>query len=115
MEKSVIHIYGASGSGTTTLARYLTENLGYRLIDSDDYYWENTDPPYRQKRPIPERIRLMKEELKQSPKAVISGSLTDWGDPLIPFFYPGRPSGNACRGSHCQNQRAGEKEIWFQD
>lgn len=86
MEKSVIHIYGASGSGTTTLARYLAENLGYRLIDSDDYYWENTDPPYRQKRPIPERIRLMKEELKQSPKAVISGSLTDWGDPLIPFF-----------------------------
>lgn len=86
MEKSVIHIYGASGSGTTTLAGYLAENLGYRLIDSDDYYWVNTDPPYRQKRPIPERIRLMKEELDQSHKAVISGSLTDWGDPLIPFF-----------------------------
>lgn len=86
MRKCVIHIYGASGSGTTTLAKYIADNLGYRFIDSDDYYWEPTDPPYRRKRPIPERIRLMKEELEQSHKAVISGSLTDWGDSLIPFF-----------------------------
>lgn len=86
MGKSVIHIYGASGSGTTTLARYIADNLGYRFMDSDDYYWEPTDPPYRQKRTIPERIRLMKEELDKTHKAVISGSLTGWGDPLTPFF-----------------------------
>ncbi len=49
MEKSVIHIYGASGSGTTTLARYLGSRLGYDVMDTDDYYWLPFDPPYTKK------------------------------------------------------------------
>jgi len=37
--KSVIHIFGASGSGTTTLAKKISEELGHRMMDTDDYYW----------------------------------------------------------------------------
>ena len=29
--KQVIHIYGAAGSGTSTLGRYISEKLGYFL------------------------------------------------------------------------------------
>ncbi len=32
----VIHIYGASGSGTSTLGRKISEELGYRFMDTDD-------------------------------------------------------------------------------
>jgi adenylate kinase family enzyme len=35
-----VHIFGASGSGTTTLGRTLAERLGVRFFDGDDYFWE---------------------------------------------------------------------------
>lgn len=86
MYKSVIHIYGASGSGTSTLGRYISEQLGYTFMDTDDYFWLPTNPKYTQKREIPERLRMMKEDILNSDKVVISGSLVDWGDELIPYF-----------------------------
>ena len=36
--KNVIHIYGAAGSGTTTLGRKISEELGYKFMDTDDYF-----------------------------------------------------------------------------
>ena len=59
MSKNVIHIYGASGSGTTTLAKYIHNNMGYFFMDTDDYFWLPTNPPYTEKRKIQERIQLM--------------------------------------------------------
>ena len=84
--KNVIHIFGASGSGTTTLGKRICEELGYALMDTDDYFWIPTNPRFTQKRPVDERIALMKRDIDQSENVVISGSLTDWGDVLIPFF-----------------------------
>jgi len=84
--KNVIHIFGASGSGTTTLGKKICEELGYTMMDSDDYFWLPTDPKFTRKRPAEKRIELMKRDIEQSENVVISGSLTDWGDPLIPFF-----------------------------
>lgn len=84
--KQVIHIYSASGSGTTTLGRKISQTLGYRFMDSDDYYWLPSDPTFTKKRDIEERIRLMKADIAISDNIVISGSLVDWGDALIPYF-----------------------------
>lgn len=86
MDKQVIHIYGASGSGTSTLGRYISNKLGYFFMDTDDYFWEATDPPYQVKRNIPDRIAWMKNDIAKHDKVVISGSLVDWGDVLIPLF-----------------------------
>ena len=86
MDRQVVHIFGASGSGTTTLGRYLAQRLGGVHLDSDDFFWLPTDPPYTQKRPLEMRIPLMRERIDRARCAVISGSLTDWGDPLIPCF-----------------------------
>jgi adenylate kinase family enzyme len=86
MGKNIIHIYGASGSGTSTLGRKICKELGYKFMDSDDYYWLPTSPPYTTKRSIPERIRLMKEDISNAEHAVISGSLVNWGDELLPLF-----------------------------
>ncbi len=82
----VIHIYGASGSGTSTLGRKLSDELGYRFMDTDDYFWLPTDPKYTKKRPKDERLALMKADIQQAEHVVLSGSLCDWGDELIPLF-----------------------------
>lgn len=86
MSKNVIHIYGASGSGTTTLAKHIHNNMGYFFMDTDDYFWLPTNPPYTQKRKIQERVKLMREDIEKYDKIVISGSLVNWGNELIPFF-----------------------------
>jgi adenylate kinase family enzyme len=84
--KNVIHIFGASGSGTTTLGKKICEELGYKQMDTDDYFWMPTEPKYTHKRPKNERIELMKNDINKYENVVISGSLTDWGSELIPYF-----------------------------
>ena len=44
--KPLIHIYGASGSGTSTLGRYLAQRLDFAFLDADDYFWLPTDPKF---------------------------------------------------------------------
>lgn len=84
--KNVIHIYGASGSGTSTLGRKISEELGYKFMDTDDYFWLPTNPRYTMKRSKEERLALMKKDISDNDNVVISGSLVDWGDELIPLF-----------------------------
>lgn len=85
--KHIIHILGASGSGTTTLGRALAADMGLVHMDTDDYFWLPTDPMYTVKRPVEERLRLMNADIDAAGRGVvISGSLTGWGDPLIPRF-----------------------------
>lgn len=86
MSVDVIHILGASGSGTTTLGKALEQKYNYKWIDTDDYFWLPTEPPFTTKRPVEERIPLMKESIEQNPQCVISGSLCGWGDVFIPKF-----------------------------
>lgn len=81
-----IHITGASGSGTTTLGRTLAIALAIPHHDSDDYFWEPTEPPYTTKRNEAERLQLMRRLFLPRTGWVLSGSLVGWGDPLIPFF-----------------------------
>ena len=81
-----IHIFGASGSGTSSLASALAARHGHRPLDTDDFYWLPTDPPYERARPREARLALLASALAQSPSWVLSGSLCGWGDPLIPEF-----------------------------
>ena len=81
-----IHIVGASGSGTTSLAVEIARRYGYRHLGTDDYYWLRTVPPYREKRPEEERLALLRQAFSESKSWVLSGSLCGWGDPLISEF-----------------------------
>lgn len=85
-DKHIIHIYGAAGSGTSTFGKYISEKLGYFWMDTDDYFWLPTTPPYAIKRPASDRLALMKQDISKWDNVVISGSLVDWGDELIPLF-----------------------------
>src|SRR5688572_20498003 len=81
-----IHVFGASGSGTTSLAIAIATTYGHRHLDTDDFFWMRTDPPYRQKRPPKERLELLWQAVRASTSWVLSGSLCGWGDPLIAEF-----------------------------
>lgn len=82
----VIHIFGPSGSGTTTLGQLLCRELNFFHMDTDDYFWLPTDPRFTTKRPVQQRLQLMEQDMALHGNVVISGSLTDWGDSLIPSF-----------------------------
>ena len=84
--KRVIHIFGASGSGTSTLGQAVAEKTGYAFLDSDDYIWAPTDPPFTTLRTHAERLLLLQRDMERIGNAVLSGSLVGWGDPLIPRF-----------------------------
>ena len=76
--KQVIHIFGPSGGGTSTLGRRICDELGFRFMDTDDYFWEATNPKFTKKRPVEERLAMMRHDIEASENVVISGSLTDW-------------------------------------
>jgi len=86
MAKNVIHIFGASGSGTSTLGKKISELWGYTWLDTDDYYWLQTNPPFVKSREKAERVRLIREDIEKYENVVLTGSLSGWGDELIPFF-----------------------------
>jgi len=81
-----IHILGASGAGTSTLAAALSERRGYAQIDTDQYFWEPRDPPFQRAREVGVRQRLLGEALGAHPRWVLAGSLCGWGDIFIPRF-----------------------------
>lgn len=82
-----IHLFGASGSGTTTLGAALGERLGIPHLEADDYYWLPTDPPFTDKYPKAERWRRIRERLQGHDDWVLSGgSVYNWGPGLIPEF-----------------------------
>jgi adenylate kinase family enzyme len=86
MKSCRIHITGASGAGVSTLGHALASELALPLHDTDDYFWQPTEPPYRTARERAERLRLMHEMFVPRAGWILSGSLSGWGDPLIQHF-----------------------------
>jgi adenylate kinase family enzyme len=81
-----IHVFGASGSGTTTLGAEVAAALGARFLDADAYYWFPTDPPFTHKREPAERVAMVEGDVDGVDDWVLSGSLCNWGDPLLERF-----------------------------
>jgi adenylate kinase family enzyme len=81
-----IHIFGASGSGVTTLGLALAEKLNIAYFDSDTYFWEKSEPPFTIKRNPEERNHLIKTALEKSEDWILGGSIISWGDHLFPAF-----------------------------
>jgi len=81
-----IHIFGASGSGVSTLGRVLALELQVPFFDADDYYWKQTDPPFIEAIPVEERKNLLKNAVADKKSWVVSGTLVSWGDSIQDEF-----------------------------
>jgi adenylate kinase family enzyme len=78
--KRKIHLFGASGSGVSTLGKLLASKLNFPFYDADDYYWIKTDPPFLEANPIEIRKQLLRDAIIRKSSWVLSGSLVSWGD-----------------------------------
>ena len=81
-----VFVTGASGAGSTTLARALAVKWSSAAHDTDDYFWLPSNPPYAEKRAPDARIRLMQDLFVPRSEWVLSGSLMDWGAEIVPFI-----------------------------
>src|SRR6266571_6201650 len=79
-------VTGASGSGTTTLGRALSDKLNSSFFDADDYYWLRTDPPFQEKRDTANRLHLLLTDLRKVSSAIVAGSVMNWGTELEDSF-----------------------------
>ncbi|QNN57651.1 AAA family ATPase [Diaphorobacter ruginosibacter] len=82
-----LHIFGASGSGTSTLGKALSQRLGWLQLESDDFFWKPTPQPFTEKVPEAERAPNMLRALKGHENWIVSGgSLYTWARDVIPLF-----------------------------
>ncbi|GAB3319388.1 hypothetical protein GCM10027299_11850 [Larkinella ripae] len=52
-----LHLFGASGSGVTTLGTALAAQLHLPYVDSDDYFWEKPTRRLRSNAPRRNEMR----------------------------------------------------------
>lgn len=83
MRRCRLHVLGASGSGTTTLARAVANHWSVPHADADDYFWVPSDPPYVERRPEGQRLALMHEVFVPREAWVLSGSMVGWGESVV--------------------------------
>jgi adenylate kinase family enzyme len=81
-----IHIFGASGAGTSALGRELAQAHGLMFFETDDFFWETTNPPYLRPRDRGYRQELLTKALSTTRRWVLAGSLCGWGDVAIPLI-----------------------------
>ena len=84
--KKHVHVFGASGAGTTTIAKIVSGQLGYKHFDSDDYFWLSTEKPFTAERERNECLKMLDEDLSQNDRWVLSGSIANWGNIVVPHF-----------------------------
>ncbi|KAF2070532.1 hypothetical protein CYY_008150 [Polysphondylium violaceum] len=82
-----ILIFGASGSGTTTLSDYIESKIdSFVHLEADKYYWEKTEPPFTIKKNVQERNDSILADINKIENVVISGSLLSWGQVFWDIF-----------------------------
>lgn len=110
-----IHILGASGSGTSTLGAAVADQLAIMHLDSDQFYWLPTEPPFTSPRPREARIELLRQAMAASRDGwVLSGSAVGWAGPIEPLYQlivylRLEPEARMARLRHRERQRYGER------
>ena len=74
-----IMIMGASGAGATTLGNHFVKNnTRFLHLDSDEYFWEKTDPPFQEEKNYEERNSLFETDFYSQENVVVTGSIFRW-------------------------------------
>jgi adenylate kinase family enzyme len=81
-----LHLFGASGTGITTLGQALARELTIPYFDSDDYFWMTSDPPFTIRRDPEERNAAIRRDLDKHDQWILGGSIIHWGEEVFPNF-----------------------------
>lgn len=71
-----IQVIGASGTGKSTLCKYISEKTGAFWIDTDKYLWK--DEFYTENYPIEERLKMYNYDISNHDDYIVSGSVHSW-------------------------------------
>lgn len=71
-----IQIIGASGTGKSTLAKYIGEREEMKWIDTDCYLWK--DDAFNENNPIEIRLEMYQRDISTYDSYVVSGSTFMW-------------------------------------
>lgn len=77
---------GGPGSGTSTLAAALAEQLSWRHLETDDFQWLDKAPPFTQKTDEATRLLNILDALNCEQNVVVAGSIVNWGEALENAF-----------------------------
>lgn len=83
---SGIAIVGANGSGKTTLGKKLSELLGYRHMDVEDYYFKESSVPYANPRTRGEVQELLLADINKHRRFILSSVNCDFGTTINSLF-----------------------------
>ncbi|PRA63044.1 adenylate kinase [Pseudomonas sp. MYb187] len=72
-----IYMTGASCAGVTTLGENLASPFGMRHADIEDFFWLPTNPAFSTKRPVSERVPLIRQTLGDD-DWLLTGSCMPW-------------------------------------
>jgi adenylate kinase family enzyme len=81
-----ILICGLNGAGKTTLAGELARMLGYKHMDSEDYWFHESDFTYSKPRTHDECVLLMLDDMQKHPNFVLSSVIGDFGEEIVKSF-----------------------------
>ncbi|GGH77935.1 adenylate kinase family enzyme [Pullulanibacillus pueri] len=71
-----IQIIGGSGTGKSTLAKFISGKEKIQWIDTDRYLWK--DDTFTENHPVEKRMELYQRDMRASPCYVASGSVFSW-------------------------------------
>ncbi|WP_282937846.1 AAA family ATPase [Paenibacillus sp. RC67] len=71
-----IQIIGGSGTGKSTLAKWISEKENIQWIDTDHYLWK--DDSFTENNPIEKRKELYQKDMALGVSYVASGSVFSW-------------------------------------
>ena len=81
-----INIFGASGSGVTTLGTALAAQLKINYFDSDAFFWEETEVPFSITRDPELRNKEFLTVSEQWEDWILGGSVVNWGTAVTEKF-----------------------------
>ena len=71
-----VQIIGGSGTGKSTLAKFISEKENSMWIDTDRYLWK--DESFTENYPIEKRIEMYEIDMGSNDEYVVSGSVFSW-------------------------------------
>lgn len=81
-----IAIVGGNGSGKTALGAALSEELNYKHMDIEDYYFREAENPYSQPRTRKEVVQSMELDAVKYRNFIISAVNCDFGDKINSLY-----------------------------
>ncbi|MDN4523889.1 AAA family ATPase [Fictibacillus fluitans] len=113
-----IQIIGGSGTGKSTLAKYISEKEKIKWIDTDQYLWK--DDTFTENNPIEKRIEMYQTDIETFSSYAVSGSIDLWypngfGDRELLVFLSLDETIRLKRLRDRERQRKNQNKPWWKD